>query len=157
MENMRMSEDIDELRRLRRARDQMDREYAQSLDIRSLARTALMSPAHFSRRFADAYRETPYSYLMTRRIERAKALLRRGDVSVTEVCFEVGCASLGSFSSRFTELVGETPSAYRARNHDELRVVAPCQLMVLTRPRRPGRRKHEQESSFGEASVAARA
>jgi AraC-like DNA-binding protein len=89
---------------------------------------------------------------MTRRIERAKALLRQGDLSVTEVCFAVGCSSLGSFSARFTELVSETPSAYRARNHDELSVVPPCRTMVLTRPRR-GR---SEESSFGEATVAAR-
>ncbi|MFD1045446.1 helix-turn-helix transcriptional regulator, partial [Kibdelosporangium lantanae] len=102
----------------------------------ALARTALMSPGHFSRRFREAYAETPYSYLMTRRIERAKALLRRGDLSVTEVCFAVGCTSLGSFSSRFTELVGESPSAYRARDHDDLQVVPPCQTMILTRPRR---------------------
>jgi transcriptional regulator GlxA family with amidase domain len=131
-----MSADIDELRRLRRARDRMDREYAQPLDVPALARTALMSPAHFSRRFREAYSETPYSYLMTRRIERAKALLRRGDLSVTDVCFAVGCTSLGSFSARFTELVGEAPSMYRARNHDELRGMTPCQAMVLTRPRR---------------------
>ncbi len=103
---MRVSAGIDELRRLRRARDRMDREYAQPLDVPALARTALMSPAHFSRRFREAYSETPYSYLMTRRIERAKALLRRGDLTVTEVCFAVGCTSLGSFSARFTELVG---------------------------------------------------
>ena len=96
-----MSADIDELRRLRRARDRMDREYAQPLDVPALARTALMSPGHFSRRFREAYSETPYSYLMTRRIERAKALLRRGDLSVTDVCFAVGCTSLGSFSARF--------------------------------------------------------
>jgi len=147
-----MGVDLDELRRLRRARDRMDREYAQPLDVPALARTALMSPAHFSRRFRDAYAETPYSYLMTRRIERAMALLRRGDLTVTEVCFTVGCTSLGSFSARFTELVGETPSAYRARDHDALRVVAPCQTMVLTRPRRRGRR---EQSSFGEAPVAA--
>src|SRR6516164_2805340 len=127
-----MSADIDELRRLRRARDRMDREYDKPLDVPALARTALMSTAHFSRRFREAYSETPYSYLMTRRIERAKALLRRGDMSVTEVCFAVGCSSLGSFSARFTELVGETPSAYRARDHDELRVLAPCQTMVIT-------------------------
>ena len=131
-----MSADLDELRRLRRARDRMDREYAQPLDVAALARTALMSPGHFSRRFREAYSETPYSYLMTRRIERAKAMLRRGDLSVTDVCFAVGCTSLGSFSARFTELVGETPSMYRARNHDELRGMAPCQAMVLTRPRR---------------------
>jgi AraC-like DNA-binding protein len=131
-----MSIDLDELRWLRRARDQMDREYAQPLDVAALARTALMSPAHFSRRFRAVYSETPYSYLMTRRIERAKALLRRGDMSVTEVCFAVGCTSLGSFSARFTELVGETPSAYRARNHDELAGLPSCQTMVTTRPRK---------------------
>ena len=150
-----MSADIDELRRLRRARDRMDREYEQPLDVPALARTALMSPAHFSRRFRQAYSETPYSYLMTRRIERAKALLRRGDLSVTDVCFAVGCTSLGSFSTRFTELVGETPSRYRARNHDELRVVPACQTMVLTRPRRGGGQGGAEESSFGEASVSA--
>jgi AraC-like DNA-binding protein len=151
-----MSADLDELRRLRQARDRMDREYAQPLDVPALARTALMSPAHFSRRFRAAYSETPYSYLMTRRIERAKALLRRGDKSVTEVCFAVGCSSLGSFSARFTELVGETPSSYRARNHDELRAVPPCQTMVATRPRRGGRRAGAEESSFGEATLTAR-
>jgi len=150
-----MSADLDELRLLRQARDRMDREYAQPLDVPALARTALMSPAHFSRRFRAAYSETPYSYLMTRRIERAKALLRLGDLSVTDVCFAVGCTSLGSFSARFTELVGETPSAYRARNHDELRMVPGCQAMVLTRPRRGRRRGRAEESSFGEASVAA--
>ncbi|HLH13583.1 MAG TPA: helix-turn-helix transcriptional regulator [Solirubrobacteraceae bacterium] len=129
----RVGIDVEDLRRLRRARDRMDREYARPLDVATLARTALMSPAHFSRRFREAYAETPYSYLMTRRIERAKALLRRGDMTVTEVCFAVGCASLGSFSSRFSELVGETPSTYRSRDHDELRVVPACQAMVLTR------------------------
>ena len=133
-----MRTDLDELRRLRRARDRMDREYAQPLDVPALARTALMSPAHFSRRFREAYSETPYSYLMTRRIERAKALLRRGDLSVTDVCFAVGCTSLGSFSARFTELVGETPSMYRARNHEELSGIPTCQRMVVTRPRKAG-------------------
>jgi AraC-like DNA-binding protein len=152
---MGMSADLDELRRLRRARDRMDREYAQPLDVPALARTALMSPAHFSRRFREAYAETPYSYLMTRRIERAKALLRRGDLTVTDVCFEVGCTSLGSFSSRFTEIVGETPSAYRARNHDELRAVAGCQTMVLTRPRKRRGRGRAEESRFEEANAAA--
>ncbi|HEY0717034.1 MAG TPA: helix-turn-helix transcriptional regulator, partial [Streptosporangiaceae bacterium] len=131
-----MSADLDELRRLRRARDRMDREYAQPLDVPALARTALMSAGHFSRRFREAYSETRYSYLMTRRIERAKALLRRGDLSVTDVCFAVGCTSLGSFSTRFTELVGEPPSAYRAHHHDEMRPLPACQTMVLTRPRR---------------------
>jgi transcriptional regulator GlxA family with amidase domain len=147
-----MTTDLDELRWLRLARDRMDREYAQPLDVPALARTAMMSTAHFSRRFREAYSETPYSYLMTRRIERAKSLLRRGDLSVTEVCFEVGCTSLGSFSARFTELVGETPSAYRARNHDDLRAVPACLTMVSTRPRRRLSERAE-ESSFGEASV----
>jgi len=127
----------------------MDREFARPLDVPALARTALMSPAHFTRRFREAYSETPYSYLMTRRIERAKALLRRGDHTVTEACFAVGCSSLGSFSARFTELVGETPSAYRAADHDELQTVATCQVMVVTRPRKA--------SSFGEAPAATHA
>ena len=149
-----MGVDLDELRRLRRARDRMDREYALPLDVPALARTAMMSPAHFSRRFRAAYSETPYSYLMTRRIERAKALLRRGDRSVTEACMAVGCTSLGSFSAKFTELVGETPSAYRARSHDELGAMPTCQTLVLTRPRKGER---VETSSFGEASVAASA
>jgi len=131
----------------------MDREYAEPLDVPALARTAMMSTAHFSRRFREAYSETPYSYLMTRRIERAKELLRRGELSVTEVCFAVGCNSLGSFSARFTDLAGETPSAYRARDHNGLSVVPPCHTMVLTRPRKAARGRAE-ESSFGEASVA---
>jgi AraC-like DNA-binding protein len=150
---MMASPDLDELRRLRRARDRMDREYAEPLDVAALARTALMSPAHFSRRFRETYSETPYSYLMTRRIERAKALLRRGDLSVTEVCFAVGAASLGSFSARFAELVGETPSQYRARDHEEFRAVPPCQAMVVTRPRRERGHTGNEESSFGEAPV----
>jgi transcriptional regulator GlxA family with amidase domain len=148
-----MRADLDELRRLRRARDRMDREYAQPLDVPALARTALMSQAHFSRRFREAYSETPYSYLMTRRIERAKALLRRGDLSVTDVCFAVGCTSLGSFSARFTELVGETPSMYRARNHDELRGLSPCQAMVLTRPRKAGARGERNRAVSEKRSV----
>ena len=143
--------DLDELRRLRRARDRMDREFAQPLDVPALARTAFMSPAHFSRRFRDAYGETPYSYLMTRRIERAKALLRRGDMSVTDVCFAVGCTSLGSFSARFTELVGETPSAFKARDHSSWHALTVCQVMLIARPRRV-----REVRSFGEASVLAR-
>jgi transcriptional regulator GlxA family with amidase domain len=123
---------------LRRARDQMDRDYAQPLDVPALARGALMSPGHFSRMFRAAYGETPYSYLMTRRIERAKALLRRGDMSVTDVCFAVGCTSLGSFSTRFTELVGESPSAYRARDHADLAAVPACVAKIMTRPVRNG-------------------
>jgi len=111
--------ELADLAHLRRAKDLMDREYDQPLDVPRMAQEALMSPAHFSRQFRAAYGETPYSYLMTRRIERATALLRRGDLSVTDVCIAVGCTSLGSFSSRFTELMGETPSSYRAREHQE--------------------------------------
>jgi AraC-like DNA-binding protein len=98
---------------LRRVRDRIDREYAQPLDVEALARGVNMSAGHLSRQFRLAYGESPYSYLMTRRIERAMALLRRGDQSVTEVCFAVGCSSLGTFSTRFTELVGVPPSTYR--------------------------------------------
>jgi AraC-like DNA-binding protein len=133
-------EEIANLAYLRRARDLIDREYARPLDVASLARTALMSTAHFSRQFRATYGETPYAYLMTRRIERAKALLRRGDVSVTEVCVAVGCSSLGSFSARFTEMVGETPTAYRARDHGALESVPGCVARDLTRPgRKPTR------------------
>ncbi|WP_329459129.1 helix-turn-helix transcriptional regulator [Streptomyces sp. NBC_01497] len=127
-------QDLDDLVRLRRTRDRMDRDYAQPLDVPALARDALMSAGHFSRSFRAAFGETPYSYLMTRRIERAKALLRRGDLSVTEVCFAVGCSSLGSFSSRFTELVGESPSVYRARNHDASAAIPACMAKIHTRP-----------------------
>ena len=129
-------EELANLAHLRRARDLMDRAYAEPLDVPTLARAALMSPAHFSRQFRAAYGETPYAYLMTRRIERAKALLRRGDMSVTDVCMAVGCTSLGSFSSRFTELVGETPTAYRARDHDGLAAVPACVAKARTRPSR---------------------
>ncbi len=139
---------LDELAHLRRARDLMDREYARPLDVPALARAALMSPSHFSRRFRAAYGETPYGYLMTRRIERAKALLRRGDLSVTEVCVEVGCTSLGSFSSRFTELVGESPSAYRARGHEAGAGVPACFAKIMTRPSRNG------EASPGRPHIA---
>jgi len=131
-------EKLADLARLRRARDLMDREYASPLDVAALARTALMSPAHFSRQFRAAYGETPYAYLMTRRIERAKALLRRGDMSVTDVCLAVGCTSLGSFSARFTQLTGETPTAYRARDHGALENVPGCIARDLTRPGRNG-------------------
>ena len=131
-------EELANLAHLRRARDLMDREYASPLDVAALARAALMSTGHFARQFRATYGETPYSYLMTRRIERAKALLRRGDMSVTEVCMAVGCSSLGSFSARFTELVGETPTAYRARDHGALVGVPGCVAKDLTRPsRRP--------------------
>ncbi len=128
----------EDLIRLRQARDRMDRDYAQPLDVPALARTALMSPGHFSRSFRAAFGETPYSYLMTRRIERAKALLRRGDLSVTEVCLAVGFTSLGSFSTRFTGLVGESPSAYRDRDHAWLAGVPACVAKIFTRPVRNG-------------------
>ena len=124
----------DDLVRLRRARDQMDRDYAQPLDVAALAATACMSAGHFSRSFRAAFGETPYQYLMTRRIERAMTLLRRGDRSVTEVCFEVGCSSLGTFSTRFTELVGEPPSAYRARDHAWSEPLPACVARVALRP-----------------------
>ena len=130
------AEELANLARLRRARDLIDREYALPLDVAALARVALMSTAHFARQFRATYGETPYSYLMTRRIERAKALLRLGDLSVTEVCMAVGCSSLGSFSARFTQLVGETPTAYRARNHAALVGVPGCIAKELTRPSR---------------------
>ena len=136
-------EDLENLAHLRRARDLMDREYMRPLDVDAIARAALMSTAHFSRRFRAAYGETPYAYLMTRRIERAKALLRRGKMSVSEVCWEVGCTSLGSFSARFTELVGETPTAYRARDHGALASVPGCIAKDITRPSREASRIEE--------------
>jgi len=127
------------LAHLRRARDMMDREYERPLEVAELARVALMSTAHFARQFRATYGETPYSYLMTRRVERAKALLRRGDMSVTDVCMAVGCTSLGSFSARFTQLVGETPTAYRDRDHGALVGVPGCIARQATRPSRvPG-------------------
>jgi AraC-like DNA-binding protein len=140
-------EELANLAHLRRARDLMDREYARPLDVAALARAALMSSAHFSRRFRATYGETPYAYLMTRRIERAKALLRRGELSVTEVCIAVGCTSLGSFSARFTQLVGETPTAYRTRDHGALADVPGCIAKDLTRP-------SHRPSGIGEARGA---
>jgi AraC-like DNA-binding protein len=138
-----LTEDLANFAHLRRARDLMDREYERPLDVAAIANEALMSTAHFSRQFRMAYGETPYSYLMTRRIERAKALLRRGDMSVTEVCMAVGCSSLGSFSTRFTELVGETPSAYRESDHSSLAMVSGCIAKDLTRPVRKSSRIEE--------------
>lgn len=123
-----------DLARLRRVRDRIDREYAQPLNVEALARDAHMSAGHLSRQFRRAYGESPYSYLMTRRIERAMALLRRGDLSVTEVCFAVGCSSLGTFSTRFTELVGVPPSVYRAESADEAAGIPPCVAKKVTRP-----------------------
>jgi AraC-like DNA-binding protein len=127
-------EELANLAHLRRARDLIDREYARRLDVAALARAALMSSAHFSRQFRATYGETPYAYLMTRRIERAKALLRHRELSVTEACLAVGCTSLSSFSARFTQLVGETPTAYRARDHSALESVPGCVARDLTRP-----------------------
>jgi AraC-like DNA-binding protein len=141
-------EELANLAHLRRSRDLMDREYARRLDVAALARAALMSTAHFSRQFRAAYGETPYSYLMTRRIERAQALLRLGELSVTEVCLAVGCQSLGSFSARFTEMVGETPTAYRARDHSALATVPGCLAREATRPSREASRIREALGAF---------
>jgi AraC-like DNA-binding protein len=123
-----------DLARLRRVRDRIDRDYAQPLDVEALARGAHMSAGHLSREFRAAYGESPYSYLMTRRIERAMALLRRGDLSVTDVCFAVGCSSLGTFSTRFTELVGVPPSTYRAQTAGAAGEIPPCVAKQVTRP-----------------------
>ncbi|SMH49436.1 transcriptional regulator, AraC family [Rathayibacter oskolensis] len=131
-------QELENLAHLRRVRDLIDREYARPLDVPTMAARALMSPAHFSRRFRAAYGETPYSYLMTRRIERAMALLRAG-ASVTEACLAVGCTSLGSFSSRFAEIVGRTPSAYRDDAHDAVDAMPDCIARLRTRPVRPPR------------------
>ncbi|MDQ1058876.1 AraC-like DNA-binding protein [Arthrobacter globiformis] len=125
---------LDDLARLRRVRDRIDREYAQPLDVEALARGVNMSAGHLSRQFREAYGEPPYAYLMTRRIERAMALLRRGDLSVTEVCFAVGCSSLGTFSSRFTELVGVAPSVYRTQAAGETAGMASCVVKQVSRP-----------------------
>ncbi|HVK23973.1 MAG TPA: helix-turn-helix transcriptional regulator [Actinokineospora sp.] len=123
-----------DLARLRRVRDRIDREYAQPLDVEALARGANMSAGHLSRQFRLAYGESPYSYLMTRRIERAMALLRRGDLSVTDICFAVGCQSLGTFSTRFTELVGVPPSVYRDQAAGATAGIPSCVAKQVTRP-----------------------
>ena len=128
------ADELANLAHLRRARDLIDRDFACPLDVPALARAALMSTAHFSRQFRAAYGETPYSHLMTRRIERAKALLRHSDLSVTEVCMAVGCTSLGSFSARFNEIVGESPTAYRARDHASAAAMPACVAKMRTRP-----------------------
>ena len=119
---------------LRRARDRIDRQYSKPLDVEELARGVHMSAGHFSRQFKLAYGESPYSYLMTRRIERAMALLRRGDMSVTEVCLAVGCSSLGTFSARFGELVGMSPSSYRRREAGATAGMPPCVAKQVTKP-----------------------
>jgi AraC-like DNA-binding protein len=125
---------LSDLARLRRVRDRIDREYAQPLDVEALARGANMSAGHLSREFRLAYGESPYSYLMTRRVERAMTLLRRGELSVTEVCFAVGCSSLGTFSSRFTELVGVPPSVYRRESERATAGMPSCEAKKVTRP-----------------------
>jgi AraC-like DNA-binding protein len=125
---------LSDLAWLRRARDRIDREYAQPLDVEAIARGVHMSAGHFSRQFKLAYGESPYSYLMTRRIERAMALLRRGGMSVTEVCFTVGFSSLGTFSTRFTELVGMPPSVYRHEAAGDMAGIPPCVTKQVTRP-----------------------
>ena len=123
-----------ELTLLRRVRDRIDREYAQPLDVEALARGVNMSAGHLSRQFRLAYGEPPYSYLMTRRIERAMALLRLGDLSVTEVCFAVGCSSLGTFSTRFAELVGVSPSTYKEQMAGVTAEMPPCIVKQVSRP-----------------------
>lgn len=125
---------IRDLKLLRRVRDRMDRDYAQPLDVEALANGVHMSAGHLSRQFKLAYGEPPYAYLMTRRIERAMTLLRRGDLSVTEVCFAVGCSSLGTFSTRFTELVGMPPSAYRDLAAAATAGIPSCVAKQVTRP-----------------------
>ncbi len=143
-------QELANLAHLRRAHDLIDRDFAKPLDVPTMAARALMSPAHFSRQFRAAYGETPYTYLMTRRIERAMALLRAG-MTVTDACMAVGCTSLGSFSSRFTEIVGETPSAYRIREHLAVAAMPACVAKVRTRPSRA------KASRIQEASTAAAA
>jgi AraC-like DNA-binding protein len=138
------AEQLKDLERLRRVRDRIDREYARPLDVEALARGAHMSAGHLSREFKRVYGESPYSYLMTRRIERAKALLRRGDLSVTEVCFTVGCSSLGTFSTRFTELVGMPPSAYRAEHAEAPGELPSCLSKQVTRPVRKREARADQ-------------
>ena len=137
---------LEELRRLRRVRDRIDREFEQPLNVEDLARGVGMSAGHLSRQFRLAYGESPYSYLMTRRIERAMALLREGVLSVTEVCFAVGCSSLGTFSTRFTELVGMPPSVYRVQAADATAGIPQCMAMRATRPVRTPIKIRNQEA-----------
>jgi transcriptional regulator GlxA family with amidase domain len=138
---------LEDLLRLRRVKDRVDREFAQPLDVEALARGEHMSAGHLSRQFKQAYGESPYSYLMTRRIERAMALLRRGDMSVTDVCFAVGCSSLGTFSTRFTELVGVPPSTYRREAATATRGIPPCMAKQVTRPVRNREARGRETSS----------
>ncbi|HWM17576.1 MAG TPA: helix-turn-helix transcriptional regulator [Microbacterium sp.] len=143
-------QEIENLAHLRRARDLIDRDYAKPLDVPTMAAKALMSPAHFSRQFRAAYGETPYSHLMTRRIERAMALLRAG-MTVTDACMAVGCTSLGSFSSRFAEIIGITPSAYRAREHDAVKAMPACVAKSHTRPARQASSRIEEVRTIAAA------
>jgi AraC-like DNA-binding protein len=145
---------LQDLVRLRRVRDRMDREYAQPLDVEALARGAHMSAGHLSREFRAAFGESPYAYLMTRRIERAMALLRRGDLSVTEVCFTVGCSSLGTFSTRFTELVGVPPSVYRRQAADASAGMPSCVAKQVSRPVRLRRSIRNEEAPVAESLLA---
>jgi len=136
-----------DLRLLRRVKDRIDRDYAQPLNVEALAAGVHLSAGHLSREFKKAYGESPYSYLMTRRIERAMALLRTGDLSVTEVCFAVGCQSLGTFSTRFTELVGVPPSVYRQQAADAVAGIPSCVVKQVTRPVRASVRNREAQSA----------
>jgi AraC-like DNA-binding protein len=144
------SEDLN--RRLLRARDAMDRAYAEPLDVRAVAAVAHISPAHFSRSFRSVFGETPHRYLQRRRVERSMFMLRETERTVTDICFDVGFTSLGTFSRTFTEIVGETPSGYR-RGHGP--IVAPhCVQLAAMRPRGSAA-ETSQLSSFGEAMRAA--
>ncbi|MFD1713549.1 helix-turn-helix transcriptional regulator [Amnibacterium flavum] len=144
-------QDLQLLTHLRRARDLIDRDYAKPLDVPTMAARALMSPSNFSRRFRATYGETPYSYLMTRRIERAMALLREGH-TVTEACMAVGCTSLGSFSAKFAEVMGESPSSYQRREHPAVRAMPSCVAKTNTRPIRNAA---SPSSRIGEAQTLA--
>lgn len=135
---------LQDLALLRRVRDRVDRDYAEPLDVEALARGVHMSAGHLSRRFRQAYGESPYAYLMTRRIERAMSLLRQGDLSVTEVCFAVGCSSLGTFSTRFTELVGVPPSTYRREAVQATAGLPPCVVKKISRPTRATSIRNEE-------------
>jgi AraC-like DNA-binding protein len=142
---------LEDLARLRRVRDRIDREYARPLNVEALAAGAHMSSGHLSRRFRAAFGESPYSYLMTRRIERAMALLRRGDLSVTEICFEVGCTSLGTFSTRFSELVGMSPSEYRREEAGGAAGMPSCVARGVMRPIRPASVRNQEARSQARA------
>lgn len=149
-----LAQRLRDLAQLRRVRDRIDREYAQPLDVEALARGVHLSAGHLSREFKLAYGESPYSYLMTRRIERAMALLRRGDLSVTEVCFAVGCSSLGTFSTRFTELVGMPPSTYRRQAARTTAGMPSCVTKQVTRPIRDHEAVRNREARVTEPQLA---